>query len=646
MVDAALWMLGPALIIIALVGLGDLLIPADSRLPVDRSVAAALAGLLVLMAAVPLINLFVPLGTRAGGLSVGLGLLGAALAARRGHLTRRALTDVLLVSIITAGIYRASSVVIPIRFLADTVIYHLQHMEWIAQSALPLGAAHLQTRLGLNPGFMTLASALRWEPLGQSHLFLLEIAVRTLFLLTVLGLLRSQTPRRGTTPTRTDSFALGLTLASLPFFAINKSGTDGNIGFLLLIVVLVTLAAAESSDSRDREDSAALVIALVALAATFKLSAITTALLALPLLTGSRRTRLSALLRARHSFLVVASSLAVLGWVMRSVAITGCVAFPIGATCTSLSWSVGASTASITATVVTEFARRVALTGATAPAPDVKWVAEWLPSYLTSIPALVVLASLPVALIGRARTTRSGLKWSLAMLSALPATLVALSVADLLGGRRFMGISPSLAGVVEDYPNVGLLVMLPLFGLVSVLVLAAVAPCSAEPSRHEDAGPGATGALAPFLVVAFIYWFVAAPAVRFAWAIHVVVAALLLARWIATLRLPRRLGTAVRLSRLVAVVGASAIIGALGVTRPALPIEAPETTAVTHQRLGPHGYEVSVPPDVRSCSTMFPCAPTPVLGVEVTRALGRPLMRGPTDVHSRLLLELGIVPSD
>ncbi len=600
MVDAALWMLGPALIIIALVGLGDLLIPADSRLPVDRSVAAALAGLLVLMAAVPLINLFIPLGTRAGGLSVGLGLLGAALAARRGHLTRRALTDVLLVSIITAGIYRASSVVIPIRFLADTVIYHLQHMEWIAQSALPLGAAHLQTRLGLNPGFMTLASALRWESLGQSHLFLLEIAVRTLFLLTVLGLLRSQTPRRGTMPTRTDSFTLGLTLASLPFFAINKSGTDRNIGFLLLIVVLVTLAAAQSSDSRDRKDRAALVIALVALAATFELLAITTALLALPLLTGSRRTRLSALLRARHSFLVVASSLAVLGWVMRSVAITGCVAFPIGATCTSLSWSVGASTANITAIVVTEFARRVALTGATAPAPDVRWVAEWLPSYLTSIPALVVLASLPVALIGRVRTTRSGLTWSLAILSALPVMLVVLSVADLLGGRRFMGVRPSLAGVVEDYPNVELLVMLPLFGLVALPVLAAVAPRPTEPSRNEDAGPRTVVPLVPFLIVSFAYWFVTAPAVRFAWAIHVVLAALLLAPWIATVRLPRRPDVTGRLPRLVAVVGASASIGTLGVTRPVLPLDAPEPSPAAQQRLSPFGYEVNAPRTFRA----------------------------------------------
>jgi hypothetical protein len=537
-------------------------------------------------------------------------------------------------------------VVIPIRFLTDTVVYHLQHMEWIAQSPLPLGAAHLQTRLGFNPGFMTLASALRWESLGQSHLFLLEVAVRTLFLLTVLGLLRSRASGQGMVSTELNSFALGLTLASLPFFAINKSGTDGNIGFLTLIIVLLTLAAVESSDRRGREDGAVLVIALVALAATFKLSAVTTALLALPLLAGSRRIRLSALLRPRHSLLLVTASLAVLGWALRSLAITGCVAFPIGATCTSLPWSVGASTADITAAHVTEFARRVALTGGTAPAFDARWVAEWLPSYLTSIPALIVLASLPVALIGRARTVRRGLTWSLAILSALPVTLVVLSVADLLGGRRFMGVRPSTAGVVEDYPNVELLVMLPLFGLVALLILAAVAPRPTEPSRDEDAGPRAVVPLVPFLVVSFAYWFVTAPAVRFAWAIHVVLAALLLAPWIATVRLPRRPDTAGRLPRLVAVVGASAIIGTLGVTRPVLPLDAPEPSAAAQQRLSPFGYEVNVPSDVQGCSTMFPCAPTPVLGVEVTSALGRPRMTGPTDAHDRLLLELGIVSAD
>lgn len=651
MLDAALWLIGPSFLLLALIGIGDLLLPRDLRLPVGRHVAAAAIGLLTLMAAVPLANLVVPLGTRTAAVTLSLGAAGVLLARRRGHLPGAALAEVTVAAVVAAGLYRLTSPLIPIRFLTDTVVYHLPHMEWIARSALPLGTANLQTRLGFNPGFMTLASALRWEPLGQSHLFLLEVALRGLFLLIIVHVLRHARAE----DRRLWALTLAVGLAALPFFAINKSGTDGNVGFLTLGLVVIALAVIRSPHDDRRRDGLALVATLVALAATFKLSAATTALLLLPLLTGPSRLDPRTLLHARYRPLALVAALAVAGWVTRSLAITGCLAFPLAASCTSAPWSVGREAAGITASHVTEFARRIELSGGSVALLDMTWVIDWLPGYLTSVPSLAVLGAVPVAVIGWARHVAPGdrtpawLRWSSVAPAALPVTLIVFSLADLLGGRRFLGIEPSMVGVLEDYPSVEVLVAVPVVGLVVLLAVAALAPRHIPPAGAQTSDVDARGpirALLPFLTVAAVYWFVSAPAVRFAWALHVVVAALLLSGWIRTVRTPRPSARTTRAGSSAVIVGSLAVVIGLGAWQPVLPIAAPDPGPTRRIILDPAGFTVVVPDDSLRCSTVHPCAPTAVEAVTVTRSLGRPIVRPTAPALPRLRRELGIAPLD
>lgn len=647
--DASLWVLGPSIVLVALVGLGELFLPRDAQLPVQRPVAAALIGLVVLAAAIPLWNLAFPVGLHAGAFTVALGV-GLALVTRgRNELSGRGLLSLVGAVVTVAALYRASSLVIPIRFLTDTVVYHLPHAEWLAREPIPLGAGNLQTRLGFNPGFMTVVAAFRFAALGQTHLFVTEVAIRALFVLTTIDVLRLAIGR-GSEWLR--AFALAIGAVSLPFFAINKSGTDGNVGFLLLIIVLIAVAVHGPSSNERQADGPSFLLALIALAATFKLSSAMAVLLLVPLLTGPRRVLVRALWSSRALPLLALTILASAGWVLRSLAATGCLVFPVAVTCTPVRWGVGTTAADITATHVTAFARRTSWASGEVALLDLGWITGWVPTYLTSVPALVVLAAVPVAVIGRARTSRRSIErtagpllWLTAMLAAAPALLVALSVADLLGGRRFLGVDPAVVGVLSDYPYARLLLLLPVVGLALLLVAAASMPTRSGDwaATVEQEERSRVRILVPFLVASLAYWFISAPAVRFAWAPHAVVAALLLTRWIASLDTERLLRILPR--RLPALSATAAVLAILAVAalQPALPITEPTAREIDAFTLDPAGITVRVPQTVDECSTMFPCAPVPVGGLSATRAGGRLVIVDGSDDASRLLEELGII---
>ena len=651
MLDAAIWILWPPILLISLAGLGAPLLHRMARLPAERAAISALVGLLVATAAVTLWNIFLPVGRHSALVTMSVGLIAAEAARRRGTFSLTGIRDLAVAGVVSAAILRMSSPIIPLRFLTDTVVYHLPHMEWIARTPLPLGAANLQARLGLNPGFMTTAAAFRWEPFGQTHLFILEVAIRALFLLVAVDLLRA---RRSGDP-RSGPFVIGLVLASLPLFAINKSGTDGNVGFLLLTITLLAVRVHRSEDRAARESGLVLLVGLIGLASTFKLSAATAVLIALPLVRRAPRARLGALITPAHRPLMAVTTIAALGWSLRGFATTGCFAFPLGATCIDVPWGVGGRTADLVSSHVTEFARRSELTGGTVSLLDLSWVSTWSSSYLTSVPALIVIASIPVAFIGRARERapqsrrRTWLDWAASVAATIPALLIVLSVGDLLGGRRFLGVDASLVGVIEDYPRPGVLLVLPLVGLVSALLVASFVPRVAgdrQPggrSDHETSRPIGRD-LAPYLFVTFGYWFLAAPAVRFSWATHVILAALLLERWVRTVDMSRT-STPIRrmASPPVVFIAAVAVLVAVGLTQPAAPLRAPLPDASERIALPPDGWEVLVPSDVDGCALLFPCSPTRVENVEVTEVLGRPFIRRTADDEQRLLRELGIL---
>ncbi len=651
MLDVALWTFGPIVFLVVLIGLGDPLIPRDARLPVARSAAAAITGMLVLAAVVPIFNIFFPLGIRPAGVTFAFGLGGAVLALRRGTLDRTALNELILASIVAGAVYRASSFVIPIRLFTDTVLYHLAHMEWLARSAMPLGTANIQTRLGFNPGFMTIASAFRWESLGVSHLFLLEVAIRAIFLLVVLSAIRERGRQRTLASTRLQSLAIGVAIAAIPFFAINKSGTDGNVGFLVLVAAIIAVATSSRGDIEERSDGLLLLIATIALVTTFKLSAATSVVLAGPLLIGRGRVPTSALLRTIRSrvSLFLFAVVAVGGWGVRGFAITGCFAFPAAGTCVPVSWGIGPDVAGAVSAHTTEFARRTTLTGTTVDWLDVSWIGAWLPSHLTSVPALVVLAALPVAALARVRQQGRPFAWTIVLIAALPATLTVLSLADLLGGHRFLGVDPTLAGTFEDYPNVEVLLLLPIVGLFALMALAALAPRrEPHPSQRttitgESRPHGPMRLLAPFLLVTSAYWLLVAPAARFAWATHVLFAGLLLSSWVGTVDLARLRRVRPRRAALLGGSIGLVVLAGFGLTSPVLPIKSPDVAPLATIPLPPDGREVFIPPDVEGCAQLFPCAPTPPSGVQFTDGFGRPVFKTTEPSRERLLRELSII---
>jgi len=653
LVDSAIWLFLPVVFFLTLAGLGTVALLPLRLAPVPWS-WAVISGLTAIMATVPFINVFVPLGVHTGAVTVGLGTAGLLWGLRKRLLDASTFVTAVFAVLLSTILYRASAFVIPIRFFTDSIAYHLSVMEWTARSPMPIGNAIIHARAGSNPGSLTLMSAFRWDPLGQTHLFAMEITLRALLVVAVIEIIRLNGFR-----SRPGALSLGVLVAALPFFVINKMGTDGGIGFLVLVAAILALQANEPTLGRLTRGLTAVLLASVAVITTFKLSAATVALLLVPLV---RRHSLSTvvrdLIRREHRPLLFLALLTVLGWLMRGFAASGCVLYPLPQSCFDVPWGVGPDSAVLVTSVVTDFARQTALTGTSASLLDFSWVQGWFPVYLTSVPAMLLLAAVPVGVIGASRSAEAPKKrmslQAVAVVSALPIIFAALSLAGIVRSDGPLSVDLGIVAVLADYPRLWLLKTIPLAAVIVLLAAAILAPRASQgltnPSDPQDRRllSGAVSAWSIFVVLSLLYWFVAAPAVRFAWPFHVLIAGPLLAVWIRTVRLPRprehaelrtrgeRIATAAFLSGCVVAVG---IIGALDPVAP-LTVERIEPAGVTV--LEPSGLIIFTPAGIDDCWNLYPCAPTSPTAAEAKRVLGRTVFRRSGDIGPAFRIELGI----
>lgn len=311
----------------ALVGLGSIL-----RHDGDAELRPAIAGLLgvgVLGAFVTALNFATPVTTP---VAAALWVAGAALAvARRRWILEGARTGDLILTLAAAALvvrfaWPASKITY------DTGLYHLQTVQWFREHATQLGLGNLHDRLAYNSVWHAAAAALEVPgAAGRSVWF--ANAIPIVFSASA-GVTATRKLLSGDASFPTVFLAGVLLLATAALPSVPGLGTDFVAALLAYVAIACWARALDETPWPGRDAEAATLLALFA--TLMKVS--TGMILAASVLLLAVRWRTFDGRALRR--IAVVSAAALLPWMTRFVATTGCLVFPAPATCVSfLPWS-------------------------------------------------------------------------------------------------------------------------------------------------------------------------------------------------------------------------------------------------------------------------------------------------------------------
>jgi hypothetical protein len=174
-------------------------------------------------------------------------------------------------------------------------------------------------------------------------------------------------------------FLSALLAISMFIFRISATSTDvpANLLAFCAWVLFCKLMLVDEIDSSINEGwDFVLLLILIALAVTFKLSMLPAALF-LPLLLLRASVRQITVLFVARSVLFITLFYCIL-WLARNLVLTGCIVYPVSVTCLSVPWGVGAATAKIDAAWITGWARHPGLDALEfLGVLNMKWIPAW-----------------------------------------------------------------------------------------------------------------------------------------------------------------------------------------------------------------------------------------------------------------------------
>jgi len=391
--DLVIWVAGPIIIVLVLVGLGAFAVrgPVDS--PSDASgrlevpvavVAAGTAGAVVLIGMVAALNLIVAIPRWSPIVIVGLGVFGLARSAGRLGLNAARFGRLLMLLVGVGLIFRLGWSAPTY----DAYLYHGAIVEWLAVGPVPQGFALLHSRFAFNPGLMLMMPGFRSGGADWSHLVLVEAAVVALMVLVIVSmftLARREEDRSGS------AFQLALLVMTGLFLLLRTRGTGTD-----LTVAFTMVAAASVAATVTRRGSLPglfpLLGMLAALSILQKASAAAVVVLLLAPLVGSGRMSRHGRPSAPRGSVLLSLSIALvagLAHTARTFIMSGCLAYPVAATCIEAPWATGAAATRAESTSILVWARSRSV--AAPELMDLSWMGDWLVNY-TGHEVLVVLA--------------------------------------------------------------------------------------------------------------------------------------------------------------------------------------------------------------------------------------------------------------
>ncbi len=260
----------------------------------------------------------------------------------------------------------------------DSGLYHLQHILWTHAAAVPLGLANLQGRFGFNSTATPLAALLQvplWGSTINTSPNVLGALLLCLYGAEWLSALRRPGPRW----TRTSLFlTIGAVMlfSVFNFMAVNSPTSDWPILVLTLLAVALTLRMFDDPATFKEAIAATTLVAMFAV--TVKLSALPLFGLPIALALYARRQQWRWPGRALVGVLGAGGLGLGLPWIIRSVLLSGCLVYPVVATCfSSLPWVVPAAAVQSEAKWVISWAREPKAP-LTATLHDLGWLPGWL----------------------------------------------------------------------------------------------------------------------------------------------------------------------------------------------------------------------------------------------------------------------------
>jgi hypothetical protein len=264
----------------------------------------------------------------------------------------------------------------------DTGLYHFQTILWQHEAPLALGIANLDGKLGFDSLWHTIA-AMFWLPgLGLSAVF----AVNALIVILVLfGLIQhiAADDRKDSGFSRWYAVLCLFVLAISAFRGTGSPNTDYPSAVLNIYAFFLAARVCElwSFDRDNREQlhaRLAILMAVVALALTIKLSQAMLALLPLVFLIAMLGGKLPRVpLVPMLAFGVGLGTL----WMLRNIGLSGCAIYPLPAACIhDLPWAVGRQQVADLAMLVRTWGRSVV-----APLASVQDNWDWVPAWLAYI---------------------------------------------------------------------------------------------------------------------------------------------------------------------------------------------------------------------------------------------------------------------
>jgi hypothetical protein len=373
----------PILLVLSLVGYGNMLRALlDLKRPRDPApdiFESAFFGIFFITVGVLIANFLVGLGTNPGPYVAAIGLALFIIAALQWQNVFN-WNQLALLVIVTALI---SYFVGPVTFNNDAGLYHIPTMNWVAYQPAPLGLGNLESRLGFDSAWLLFESAFRSERyLRWSHLAVAEIAIRAV----VVGWIANRlfTELANGWQTKAMAYFASILALSVFVFLYQVTSTDmpANLLAFCAWIAFCRLLLMDESERRnigDREH--VLLVILVALAVTIKLSLLPIILLPAFLLLRVSPQELYLLIMARRrAYAMIAAYIAL--WLGRNFMLTGCFIYPVDMTCTTVPWGVGAEIAKLDAAWITGWARH--------PGPEALEYADlfnvaWIPAWFERI---------------------------------------------------------------------------------------------------------------------------------------------------------------------------------------------------------------------------------------------------------------------
>jgi hypothetical protein len=197
----------------------------------------------------------------------------------------------------------------------DIGLYHLQAIKWLTSGATPLGLANLYGRLGFNDGWAPVAATMETPALLGKSIFFVNVVFVLLVGLyiidAVLFLLRSGFDRARAI------LACGVYPLALLSFTDDGLSYNPDLVVVLLVLIVSSLWLEADDDGSDAGHAALLSV----FALTVKLSA-------LPLLVGAVGIMIFRWSVRRMGVVSAIGVTAVLLWMARDVALSGCLLYP------------------------------------------------------------------------------------------------------------------------------------------------------------------------------------------------------------------------------------------------------------------------------------------------------------------------------